>query len=185
LQFSPGLRVPGRVEDPDGKPVTGVVVAGLSSVWEEAVTLSEPTFTVRAIGPQQPRVLVFVHPERKLFATPTVTGREKELIVRLQPGGTLTGRVVDKDGQPKAGVGVRVRYLDGAADVIGPRQNSRWPAAKTDAEGKFRIEHVAPGRKFAISGIIDLSTMDLIEVRGLSVESGKTRDLGDLKSGAP
>jgi hypothetical protein len=68
-----------------------------------------------------------------------------------------------------------------APDVIGPSQNSHSPGARTDVDGKFRIEHIAPGRKFAVSGIIDLNTMEFIDVRGLSVESGKARDLGDLK----
>jgi len=56
---------------------------------------------------------------------------------RLGPGVTLSGTVSDANGKP---VGEAEVDLEPVADLFGKR-----PFAYTDIEGRFRIEHLAPG----------------------------------------
>ena len=56
-----------------------------------------------ALDPKQPRPLFFRHDEKKLAAVVMAKGDESgPLTVRLQPAGTVTGRLIDDDGQPRS-----------------------------------------------------------------------------------
>ncbi len=73
---------------------------------------------------------------------PFAAGEVRALRVELETGFTVAGRVVDEAGQPVAGVRVRAREVQGAADsgtVLGV--SSGQPT--TDAEGAFRFESLA------------------------------------------
>jgi hypothetical protein len=57
--------------------------------------------------------------------------------------------------------------------------------ATTDADGRFRIEGVASGLTYDLAaspGEGEAAAASVYTREGLSVEPGKTRDLGDLKS---
>ena len=60
---------------------------------------------VHALDPSRPR-RVTSHAGRKLIGSVYLKGDEAgPLTIRLQPWGTITGRVVDDDGQPRGGPG--------------------------------------------------------------------------------
>jgi hypothetical protein len=60
-----------------------------------------------------------------------------------QPGGTISGTVLDENGQPFKGVQVCTWMRDAPA---GSRESrGDCPAATTDQAGRFRIDHVAMG----------------------------------------
>lgn len=64
----------------------------------------------------------------------TPAGSAGPLTLRLREGGTIVGRVHDRDGRPDLGRAVSV--WGGSTSL----------EATTDAQGRFRIEHVPPGR---------------------------------------
>jgi protocatechuate 3,4-dioxygenase beta subunit len=96
-------------------------------------------------------MVTFYHKERKLVGHVLLSADAKEPVtVRLQPGAVLTGRVVDEDGQPLAGItvgpGYRVDQARWLADEIAAGQ----PAQTTDADGRFRVEGIFPDLPFGI-----------------------------------
>jgi RNA polymerase sigma-70 factor (ECF subfamily) len=66
--------------------------------------------------------------------------RSADLEVVMRPGGTLTGTVTGI--QP----GVSADWLRDNGPVVIAERRDLWPrAARVDADGKFRIEHLSPG----------------------------------------
>jgi hypothetical protein len=171
LTVEPTRRVVGRVVGPDGKPLTGVRVVGLP----ESI-LKTDQFILRGINPARPRLIYFYHDAQHLAASVLAKGSEKEpLTVRLEKWGTVTGRLVNAEGQPIAGG----HFFTGNLDVSKPIYSGHLATAK---DGSFRIEALVPGLKynffftnpppeehFAI-GHLDVS-----------VKPGETLDLGTTK----
>src|SRR5262249_59300718 len=55
-----------NVVDPDGKPLAGATVAGITASWPPTFTLPKDTTTVYALDPARPRTLYLLHQEKKL-----------------------------------------------------------------------------------------------------------------------
>src|SRR5262249_37416140 len=143
----------------------------------------------------------FLHPEKKLGKLVKVRGDEKgDLTVKLEPLGTISGRVRTEDGKPAPDLVVTPAppslfafYRDYPIELLNNQQSERLPgrvirwlpdSAETDAEGKFRIAGLLPGLKYRVT----------VKERGagfaaipshwqedIVVESGKTKELGNLK----
>jgi hypothetical protein len=188
IQVDPGRRLTGTVLGPDGKPLAGAMVKGLTAIWPTATPLKTAEFTVVALDPREPRQLMFVHLKRKLAGKLVVRGDEKgDVTVRLKPWGTLTGRVLDEDGKPMAGVGIQLGFPHSMFFLpVTWWASPQGEVIKTDRNGRFRAEGLTPGMKVRLSAssarklFLPLAgTPD--GMRELSVRSGETRDLGDLK----
>ncbi len=161
--------LPGRVIGPDGGPLSGVRVCGLTSIPDPNVpTLKTASFVVEGLNPQRTRELSFYHKERNLGKCLTIRGDQaKPLQVQLEPCGEVIGRVVDRAGKPVAGVHL----------WFGRRDNGLGVRTQTDHQGRFRAALV-PGLLFQMGGT---SKRPLQSRPGfMTVESGKTKDLGDL-----
>jgi RNA polymerase sigma factor (sigma-70 family) len=167
----------GRVLGPDGQPLTGVRVIGLSSRPGDE-TLKGDEFTVRGLGPRQPaRRLIFLHHDKKLGLVTTLAGEKAgTLTVQLQPCGSFSGRIVDQDGQPVAGFRGHILSLIGGAAVGGPEFT-------TDKEGRFRAEGLLPGVECSVYRVQNNAVVMLNFKCGrfAVVESGKNKDVGDIK----
>jgi RNA polymerase sigma factor (sigma-70 family) len=156
----------GTVIGPDGQPLRGVRVCGLTSM-PDAEMLEGPSFLVEGLNPQRTRELSFHHQEKGLGKVLTIRGDEtNELTVQLEPCGEVIGRVVNRAGKPVPGVSIRFGRADKGLDA----------KAETDRRGRFRAALV-PGFEYQWR----LPTQRTIHV--LTVESGKTKDLGDLLLG--
>jgi hypothetical protein len=163
----------GQVVGPDGKPVTGVTVRGLTPGAEE--TLKGAEFTVRGINPKMPaRVLTFHHKGKGLasFLKELPAEKDGSLLVKLQPCGSLSGRIVDKDGQPVVGLHGQL--------VPGFLKGEKFT---TDKEGRYRVEGLVPGLRYSIGweikdGRLVVSVQDK---DGAVVESGKNKNLSDFQ----
>ena len=107
--LEPARLVKGPVFGPDGKPRAGAMVFGLSRMSPfDSEQLRGNAFTVRGFDPRRSHHLMFLHPA-KLGAVLNLQGEVKEpLVVRLAPLGSVTGRLLDEDGQPVVGGAVRV-----------------------------------------------------------------------------
>jgi hypothetical protein len=202
IALEPGRALAGTVVGPDDRPLAGAHVAGLSGLLpvgsDSAAKLETASFDVTGLRPREPRVLVFVHEEKKLAKVQKVgTDGEDPLKVRLEPTGTLAGRVLDANGRPQAGLKVAVAYR--WQDIDAARREGKdfkdlprellsslaWGPVlnretTTDADGKFRIGGLVPGLKYDLA-VNDGPGQDVLHKESLSVESGKDKDLGDLK----
>ena len=77
--------------------------------------------------------------------------------IPVQQGGTITGVLRSADGKPAAGVRIgAVPQTDSLEETAaGPTLSS---IAETDAEGRYKLEDVPPGRYFIAAGRLDLPT---------------------------
>jgi RNA polymerase sigma factor (sigma-70 family) len=200
IALDPARVLKGSVVGPDDRPLTGVYAAGLSPIITFDLfaheRLDSDTFTVGGMKSGRPRMLVFFHRDKRLGKVLKLQGDEsKPLTVRLEPLGTLTGRVLDAKGRPWAGLRMTVTLAAKALNAPLARKDktyppefhwgySSWPhltsrEATTDGEGRFRVEGLLPGLGYDLF----LSGSEARpDVGSLTVESGKTTDLGDLKS---
>jgi RNA polymerase sigma factor (sigma-70 family) len=192
----PGRSLNGTVTDTDGRPLAGAHAAGLGATPrlfdQSAGRLATPSFSVGGLGPKKARRVAFIHPERKLARLLAVRPDEPgPLTVRLEAMGALAGRVVDAGGKPLAGLKVSARisfasssYKDLPADL---RVNSQsWSRvidreATTDEDGKFRVEGLVPGLMYQLTVTREAEVLAGCTRDDLAVESGKARDLGELK----
>jgi hypothetical protein len=167
VQRARGLR--GTVVGPDGKPLSGVRVSGLTSM-PDAETLERASFTVEGLNPRRTRQLSFHHREKGLGKVMTLRGdATKPLMVQLEPCGWNSGRLVDRHNKP----------VPGEMVICTPPgiHGLEVPAARTDGEGRFRVCLMAE-QKYGL-GLSSFRHLLGDEVT-VTVESGGSKDLGDL-----
>jgi RNA polymerase sigma factor (sigma-70 family) len=163
------LSVKGRVLDPDGKPVAKAEVALLA--WPRAplrgdAELTSPRIVAQGKADAKGRFhLTTPGRSRSAFWNPSVVARapgyalgqerldpdpdnkQAEVEVRLNPEQAVRGRLVDLQGQPVAGVKLRVITVNGrlspkkdlhAVVIKPPKGPTAWPGPVTsDAKGRF------------------------------------------------
>jgi RNA polymerase sigma factor (sigma-70 family) len=205
IALQPGQTRTGTVVGPDGEPLAGACVAGLTPVPHfrpPSISATEPVkepglktadFIVLGLSPRKGRTLVFFHPEKKLGKLQPVRGDETgALTVRLGPLGAVTGRVLDAEGRPWAGLTVRVeltRLITAYKDLpwellqnLGPTMELK---TTTDRDGKFHLDGLLPGLKYNLvvsEGELKPGVTIAYYQEDLPIESGKTTNLGNLKS---
>jgi protocatechuate 3,4-dioxygenase beta subunit len=179
VTLDPGWTFTGTVVGPDGEPLAGAMSFGLTGttkwgmdLWDNEGTKTA-AFTVRGLNPCRPRDVLFQHLEKGLIGIaqpPKETG--DSITVRMQLGAVVTGRLVDAEGQLRAGVELQVSFR--------PKQRADWPSyspegIKTDREGRFRLEALVPGFQYLLydrRGSLQF---------GDGLRSGETKDLGDVQ----
>jgi hypothetical protein len=200
IAVTSGRALSGIAVGPDGKPLPGAHAAGLGATPKffdrSEGKLAGASFTVRGLSPKKSRTVLLIHPEKRLAKLATVRPDEPEpFTVRLEPLGTLTGRVVAADGKPLAGLKVNAHlsyklenYKSRPAEL---RFNSEpWSKlinreATTDGDGKFRIEGLVPGMKYLLTVSQEMEFFGACTRDDLTVDAGKTTDLGELKDKPP
>jgi protocatechuate 3,4-dioxygenase beta subunit len=170
----------GQVVGPDGKPLAGTRVSGLSP-WSplDRETLMGSEFIVRGINPKAPRQLLFFHKEKNLgFFLKELSGeRDGPLTVKLEPCGEASGRMVDRDGQPVAGM--RLDFESFAASGLG---GPAW-AVSTDKDGRFRAEGLVPGYTYTFRGLAPgVKYGDRVGSWRAVVRPGEKKDMGDIQA---
>jgi hypothetical protein len=171
------------VQDADGKPLSGVVVSGLTAHWPITFKLNEPTARVYALDPAKPRRLMFLHPEKKLGGVAVVRGDEKEpVVVALKPLGAITGRFLDLDGTPLRGTTIQLSFQDRIASELYRYLERTLPPVDTDKNGAFTLPGIVPNVKFFMQtseGMTYYAGEPRIGEK--QVEPGKTLDIGEHK----
>jgi RNA polymerase sigma factor (sigma-70 family) len=167
ITLDPGWSFTGTLLGPDGKPLSGARRFG----WGHEV-LKTAEFTIRPFDPLRRRDIHFQHLEKGLVGVAHAPKKNGDsVIVRMEPGAVITGRLVDKDGSAQAGVELEVAYRQKGEPYWGPYSPS---ALQTDQEGRFRLEALMPGYEFRLS--YRKVQLDVRDVPAL----GRTKDLGDV-----
>ena len=98
-------------------------------------------------------------------------GSSEKIYLSFLHRGIVSGRVVDQTGRPIAKIIVQLK----------PKQGKhRWLVAKTDGEGKFRIEKLIPGQPYRVGTFNKNDHGQKPLVDDLEVKPGEERALGDL-----
>ena len=188
IRFKRASRFAIKVQDADGKPLTGVIAAGNTARdWAVPETCEKDTCLVYELDTAKPRFVAFLEPKRKLVGTLTLKGDEKEPVTAtLGPAGRVKGKLVNAAGQPIANAIVNINYEHRAADEINQRVNGDWRSSErkieTNAVGEFEIDVVIPGEKFAVYGRKKDRFLEPPDrTKRFTVKAGETTDLGSIK----
>jgi hypothetical protein len=181
LRVDPGQTLAARIVDPDGKPVQGARVRGLTGLddWSDR-PLPGAEVTFRALHPKKPRWVLVLHEGRQIGASLQVKAGEKEpLAIRLEPTGTVSGRLLDPRGRPLKGQEMWVEYRQRGGHVL----RIHWPAlARCDDEGRFRVQGLFPGLVYRIHlRHAPRLTIDST-LHALTLKSGEKKNVGDVKA---
>jgi hypothetical protein len=171
VTLDPGWTFTGTVLGPDDEPFVGARHIGLSDRDGPYNTMKTAAFTVKAFNPRRPRDVFFQHSEKGLVGVarpPEENGGS--IRVKMQPGATVTGRLLDTEGRPRARADWQVAFRSTEVQAW-----SGYHSGKTDQDGRFRIEALAPGYMFCLS--LDKGKL----LFGDGLRSGQTTDLGDVK----
>lgn len=171
-----------HIEDADGKPLKGTTIGGVTAMWPIALTSEEASCTVFALDPKKPRRLFFFHSQRQLAGTLTLRGDEKEpVVVRLGRAGSVVGRLINGNGQPLAGADINLSLFDEPGRSL-YRVAQHQPTARTDKDGRFRLEGIVPELRFRL-GIVRGRTFFLGEppIGDKQLKRAETLDLGEVR----
>lgn len=142
--------------DESGKPVSGLVVAGITLTNQDgveqlrafALPAADSKFTVYGLGEKEKRRVIVIQPEKKLAGSVVVTpdGDLKVTLAALQP---LRGTFTDPDGTPLAGVSMSIEYnVNGLWSLFRDHVPTWKLSAVTGKDGNLEILNVIPGLPF-------------------------------------
>jgi hypothetical protein len=177
-----------KILDPDGRPLAGAIVSGAQSSdlsrecwWQSR---QHGVFRVTGLIHHRIRNLAIHHEGRRLAGTLAVRDAEPgPLVARLRPWGTVSGRLVDRDGRPRPGV--VLSYQDS--------YHGRRPFAQafpkdvtTDSSGRFTFVGLVPDQEYAIKLVPEDVYAPTVSVSWPhAVEAGETKELGDVREVTP
>jgi RNA polymerase sigma factor (sigma-70 family) len=179
--------LPIRIRDAEGKPLPGVLVAG-SGPWDwgpgPLISCEEAECAAYQLERGMPRVMVFYHCQRHLAGMLTLKGNEKAPVtVKLDPTGSIKGRLLDADGKPLAGVEVDVQYGQGMASAV-HKAVHRSKQIVTDSNGTFMFDELIPELKLELifrHGRRKFARETKPAEAAIQVKPDECRDLGAIK----
>lgn len=183
----PESKITGIMRDDRGRPLEGVeLIVWPTESKENAVTDAGGTFEITYDIPSfpgpavdKPEFLVLCrYEEGNLAATMNISEDTRVLDVKLKPGVTFTGNVMDPDGRGIEGAKIYVNLLrPGWNWSIGPQ---RLEQAMTDKEGKFEIKAIPAGNKYDLSVKTEGYGIKIIEQIDTDHVANNQLDMGNL-----
>src|SRR5262245_11548592 len=180
ITVDPGETVKGRVLDPDGQPLAGARASRLTEHGLWTMTPLGAEFEARQVQAGKPRFVLFWHEERKLGAVWRPRLREPNTYdVRLQPNGSASGRLADKDGEPQPDHAIEVFFRTPGETAWSPWFPQK--SVRTDAKGRFELSNLPEGVEFSLRYNLKKSPALGRYTREFRVQPGEATDLGDVK----
>ena len=192
LLLSPGGRVRGKVLDARGEPVAGsriVLRPSATSLlaqlttrrfrWSERKSDEDGNFDFSGVPPGEGYAVSAVGGGIALAQArqiAVVRGRETKVTLRAMPSATLRGVVRTPDGEVAPGAYVGFAYMDLARVLFSVGKGN---PVRADDQGRFEIQHVAPG-PIAVSAM--QTDLALAPVHRVTVVAGGSYDI-DLTLG--
>lgn len=171
MEVDRGFSMTVQFVGPDGQPVDGVRARGLTSgrAWKQDLS-SETSVTALEVDTVRP--IYATNQDQTLARFTRLIAEEglSELRIQLLPRSQLTGRLVDTEGQPVAGVMLDTRHQND------PDFMSSLERVTTDESGRFRIE-LPVGVAYSV---VAQSQKPLRVVENLENDEPRRIDLGDL-----
>jgi RNA polymerase sigma factor (sigma-70 family) len=172
------------IRDAEGQPLCGVWAAGIAPRSYHPARRIEQASCLFYGELDEPKLLVFYHPDKKLVGTRRLKEDEKgPIAVKLGPMASIAGRLLNPDGKPLANIAVELRYRDREAEIIHDviQESKRLV---TDANGGFAFDAVIPSLKFELAFGRGIRRFERETKRGAAsrqVEPDERRDLGAIK----
>jgi beta-lactamase regulating signal transducer with metallopeptidase domain/5-hydroxyisourate hydrolase-like protein (transthyretin family) len=201
LTLRSGVTVKGKVLAADGKPLSDYCILGETRFMSWSRNQGE-TFAVEGYEPTEHRRLMFYHPGRNLVGLYDLTGEPPaELEIKLHPGATIAGRIVDAGGRPLENMSIADSPLQTISpDTISPdnraeerqrgvllskylQEQIQGQRFATDKQGRFKLRGIIPGLRY--SGTIFYTGgpwggYPVSMFTDVTAKEGETKDLGDL-----
>jgi len=186
ITLDPGRSLEGAVLAPDGKPLNGASIYGLQNLgsWSGLGT-DVSMFRIVGFEPEGsaakiPRTLLFRHQGRKLAGWVDLKGDEPgRSASNSSPWGVVVGRIVDPEGKPQADVTLHVHVAD--RKRLGNGNIEHPDRVRTDADGRFLIDGVAPGLPYRLDVQAPTGQRGTSRIDVAATRPGQTIDMGDLK----
>ncbi len=178
LQVTPSRSRPGTILDEQGQPLAGAdaIGLGISGTTMTRTPLDSEKIMIDGLMPGRSRTLLFMHREHHLGAKVVVAGDEMTPVtVRMSPTGTITGRLVDADGDPLGPGTVTLSPHD--PPLIG---TGYWDA-ELDGEGRFEIGGLIKDCPYRVELRLSGSRPPHYITGDVKVDSGETLNLGEFK----
>ena len=172
-----------RVVGQDGRPIAGTRVFGPLKGSLAGEVISSAEFTIVHPKPGTAESMLVVREDQSEGCLLQIKGNEPDPIsVKLQPTATITGRLVDENGRPRAGLPLAVTQ-----DLGNARFDRFTDRAPTDADGRFRLRGLVPGVSYTLEilknnekNFSDRALGYLRKTRW-TVKPGETQDWGDVQ----
>jgi RNA polymerase sigma factor (sigma-70 family) len=159
--------------DPDGNPVVGAEAVFHTGYRTQ---LRAASFPLTKLHPNRDRRIWFLKEDRRLIGFLAARGDgDAPYTVRMQPWGTVTGRLVDEHGKP-------VPLAFGEEPVVtSDPEGSNHCAFKLEENGQFRIHKLIPGLSYSCAEVYRRSgNLTALMFDKLILQPGEVRDLGDV-----
>ena len=175
-----------HVVGPNGTRAVGVIGhnSSASAGYEDiAATPTPGLMLISRLNPLRPKRFIFQQQTEKLVGFLVARGDEAEPYnVKLQPWGTIIGRLVDDHGKPRPGVGLLTPNWQAA--MVDPAFGVLPFGLKTDNDGRFHIERLMPGQEYSGDAVGAKAAEGGfgVVIDRVVLKPGETRDLGDVRS---
>jgi hypothetical protein len=167
----------------DGQPQPGTEASGLMNQIENPMTkIDGDRFTVGNLYPGEALAVVARLVSKKLMGIATVdTQWHGPVTLRLLPWATLTGRLIDDQGRPRAkAVEIMLDDRKLPLHTINGRGYDR-PIFPIEPDGRFRIEGLVAGAAYGLK-VLEGGVQIIGGVaEGLVLKPDEARDLGDVQ----
>ncbi|QDV22569.1 M56 family metallopeptidase [Aureliella helgolandensis] len=189
ISLDSGMSIPVRVIGSDGKQVTEAYVSGRRPFGGWSGTATQD-FSVEGYDPAIGRRLIVFEPVSNGVAMKLLQDRSSAGIeLQLEPAGSVTGRLVDSEGEPVRDVVITSSLADKRpgddlhTDLAFFPNLLEGKPLLTDRDGRFVVRGLIPGMKYAASAALRSASSNRrignVFV-GVAVASGEVRDLGDI-----
>jgi Carboxypeptidase regulatory-like domain len=143
--------ITGRVVTGDGQPASEATVIAYAIGSSEAKGLDaecddDGNFKLTELKPGSYIIFAFLPGYISLNDTSEIHRIGENVTLTLAPGGVITGRVTDADGEPMEGARVDLRMARGAEGRISAIPRYSEGLGSTDDRGVYRIYGLLPGK---------------------------------------